>query len=99
MWRIMGMNQGVRLYVFVESAMKQSLKAPTPWKLLVDVLEPLSLRTEIAYRDGAMKRETQSVKFVYRNMSLAIRLHRLKWSTWLMQQQLGQLGGEWRFQS
>lgn len=35
------MNQGVRLYVFVESAMKQSLKAPTPWKLLVDVLEPL----------------------------------------------------------
>ncbi|KAL2535488.1 uncharacterized protein Fot_16879 [Forsythia ovata] len=46
--------------------MKKNLKAVNQWKLLVLVLELSSLHTEIAYRDGAMKRETQLVKFVYR---------------------------------
>ncbi|KAL2535242.1 uncharacterized protein Fot_16633 [Forsythia ovata] len=50
--------------------MKKNLKAVNQWKLLVLVLELSSLHTEIAYRDGAMKRETQFVKFVYRSVAV-----------------------------
>nr|GMD72899.1 uncharacterized protein LOC111405738 isoform X2 [Ipomoea batatas] len=55
--------------------MKQSLKAPRSWKLLVDVLGLSSWHTETAYKDGAMKKETQFVKFVYRSLKMATRLH------------------------
>ncbi|KAL3517380.1 hypothetical protein ACH5RR_019969 [Cinchona calisaya] len=46
--------------------MKESLKAVRAWKLRALVLELSSLLTETAYKDGAMKRETQFVKFVCR---------------------------------
>ncbi|CAA3008276.1 Hypothetical predicted protein [Olea europaea subsp. europaea] len=49
--------------------MNKNLKPPKIWKLLVLVLELSSSHTETAYRDGAMKRETQFVKFVYRGSS------------------------------
>ncbi|XVF32880.1 hypothetical protein REPUB_Repub17cG0121100 [Reevesia pubescens] len=51
----------------VEFAMKKSLKALRAWKLPVLVLVLLSLRIEIVYRDGVTRRETQLVKFVFRD--------------------------------
>ncbi|XP_022890530.1 uncharacterized protein LOC111405738 isoform X2 [Olea europaea var. sylvestris] len=57
------------LYMYAESAMNKNSKPPKIWKLPVLVLELSSLHTETAYRDGAMKRETQFVKFVYRGSS------------------------------
>ncbi|CAI9769017.1 unnamed protein product [Fraxinus pennsylvanica] len=51
---------------YAESAMNKNLKPPIVWKLPVLVLELSSLHTETAYRDGATKRETRFVIFVYR---------------------------------
>lgn len=48
--------------------MKQNLKAVRAWKLLVLALELSSLHTEIAYRDGVTRRETQRVKYVSRRL-------------------------------
>ncbi|XVF80674.1 hypothetical protein PTKIN_Ptkin15bG0093400 [Pterospermum kingtungense] len=47
--------------------MKKSLKALRAWKLPVVVLALLSLLIEIVYRGGVTRRETQLVKFVFRD--------------------------------
>ncbi|CAI9265727.1 unnamed protein product [Lactuca saligna] len=59
--------QYMRSYT-AEFVTKESSKVVKPWKLHVLVLELSSLLTEIAYRDGVMRRETLIANFVSRKV-------------------------------